>query len=83
MNTRAEEWQRLLDELGPEEHEVLLVLGRRLLAGQRQYGRLDLARDPRDWKREAAEEAADLAIYTAFRVVADTIKSSEPTGETS
>jgi hypothetical protein len=60
-----------IGELAPEERRVLLVLARRLLVGQRAYGRLDLVRDRRDWHREAAEEAADLAIYSAIGIVAD------------
>jgi hypothetical protein len=64
----------VIAELADEERAVLLVLARRLLAGQRTYGRLDLARDARDWRKEAAEEAADLAIYTAIGIVADAMK---------
>jgi hypothetical protein len=64
----------VIAELADEERAVLLVLARRLLAGQRTYGRLDLARDARDWRKEAAEEAADLAIYTAIWIVADAMK---------
>jgi hypothetical protein len=60
----------VLAELGDEERAVLLVLARRLLAGQRAYGRLKLARDPRDFRRERAEELADAMVYTAIGEVA-------------
>lgn len=56
-------------ELGEDELRTLLYLARRLLDGQRRYGRVDLARDQRDWKREQTEEAADLLIYAAFDAV--------------
>lgn len=57
-------------QLGAEERRVLLALARRLLAGQRAYGRLDLAHDRRDWRRERAEELADSLIYGAIAEVA-------------
>ena len=75
-----------LDELGPlldvvreladEEQAVLLVLAKRLLAGQRSYGRLDLAKDPRDWRKERADELADALVYGAIAEVAATIKAA-------
>ncbi len=49
---------------------MLLVLAQRLLAGQRSYGRLDVATDPRNWGREAGEEAADLLAYLAIGLIA-------------
>lgn len=55
--------------LGEDELRVLTFLAKRLGVGAVQYGPLNLAADPRDWKKEAAEEAADLAIYTAFRAL--------------
>jgi hypothetical protein len=63
-------------ELGTEERAVLLVLARRLLAGQRAYGRLDLARDARDWRKERGEELADALIYGAIAEVAATVGRS-------
>lgn len=56
----------ITDLLGPDERRVLVVLARRLLAGQQQYGRLRLATDARDWRHERAQEIQDLLIYTAF-----------------
>ena len=53
-------------ELGDDELRVVAYLAARLLAGQRAYGQLDLAHDPRDWRRERADEIADLLVYTAF-----------------
>lgn len=65
-------------ELGDDEVRVLLVLARRLLAGQRTYGRLDVAHDGRDWRRERAEELADALVYGAIAEVAATLGRGEP-----
>ena len=59
--------------LGADERRVLLVLARRLLAGQRAYGRLDIAHDRRDWRKERGEELADVLVYTAIGEVAATL----------
>lgn len=55
-----------LGALGPDELRVMLLLGRRLLAGQIQYGKLNIATDARDWRKERAEEVSDLLMYSAF-----------------
>jgi hypothetical protein len=67
------ELEAVVRELGPEERRVLLVLARRLLAGQHAYGRLDVARDGRDWRRERADELADALVYGAIAEVAATL----------
>ncbi len=64
--------------LGPDERRVLAVLARRLLAGQRAYGRLDAAADGRDWRRERAEELADALVYGAIAEVSATLGKDEP-----
>jgi hypothetical protein len=53
-------------DLGSEELRVLLWVARRLLDGQARYGRLNLARDSRDFRREAGEEAVDALAYLAM-----------------
>jgi len=55
--------------LGAEELAVLRWIAVRLLAGQQTYGRLDLAHDFRDFRRERAEELADAVVYTAMSEV--------------
>lgn len=65
-------------ELGVHERRVLLALARRLLAGQSAYGRLDLARDGRDWRKERAEELADALVYGAISEVAATLGKERP-----
>ena len=58
---------RVAVELEPDALAALLLLGERLIGGQNQYGRLDLASDPRDWDQEQLEEMADYVIYARFR----------------
>jgi hypothetical protein len=53
-------------ELGAEEVMVLAILARRLLEGQRVYGRLALADDPRDLEAERGDEIADVLVYGAM-----------------
>jgi hypothetical protein len=55
----------LAARLGEDEQRVLVAIAERLSMGAKQYGRLDLATDTRDWRREGAEEALDLAVYAA------------------
>jgi hypothetical protein len=61
-------WDRVArawGHLGANEREVLALVAARLVAGDREYGRLRLAADPRDFGREALEEAADGLVYCA------------------
>jgi hypothetical protein len=51
---------------------------RRLLVGQRAYGRLRLEEDSRDWQRERAEEIADALVYGASAEVAATLGRGTP-----
>jgi hypothetical protein len=50
-------WSRL----GPRAQQLLLALARRLVLGAERYGDFPT----RDFKKEALEEALDLAIYLA------------------
>lgn len=52
--------------LGDDELRVLCWIADRLCVGQRQYGRLDIVHDPRDWRRERSEEIADALVYSAI-----------------
>jgi hypothetical protein len=67
--TPVEELGALCAELGDDEVRVLVLVGRRLLMGQRIYGRLDANRDARDWRAEAAEELLDGCVYLAAEVL--------------
>jgi hypothetical protein len=66
----ADDLNAPIAELGADERRVLLGLARRLLAGQHAYGRLDLAKDGRDWRKERADDLADALIYGAIAEVA-------------
>lgn len=52
-------------KLEPHARRVLLRIARRLVAGQAQYGKLDLTTDPRNLIEEAVQESADNAVYLA------------------
>lgn len=54
----------IVDKLEPDARELLLEQARRLIIGQRQYGRVDLDTDRRNFVREALEECLDQTIYT-------------------
>lgn len=56
----------LIDQLGSDELRVLTRIAERLVVGSKQYGRLDIAADRRDWDEEARQEALDLAVYAAI-----------------
>ena len=56
-------------DLGDDEEEVLRVLRGRLEMGQKQYGKLDIARDSREWSKELLEEVLDQCVYAAIMLV--------------
>ena len=60
----------VVPRLGADELRVLALIASRLDLGRRLYGRLDVATDPRDWAREAGEEAADLLVYRTIAAIA-------------
>lgn len=55
--------------LEPDAIRVVERVVERLRLGQKQYGPLDLATNPRDWKAEAAEELLDATAYLAMQSV--------------
>ncbi len=68
----------VVSQLGADERRVLGLLARRLLAGQAAYGRLDLARDRRDWRAERSFEIQDLLIYSAFETLKSELGADAP-----
>jgi hypothetical protein len=64
--------------LGNEEVDLLLTVATRLWAGQSRYGPFDLARDRRNFRREALEEACDLAVYLAAAVLQSRRRRTQP-----
>ena len=65
----SEEVSALMLDLNDDEQRVLLAIAKRLAMGREQYGALDLATDPRDWTKEAYEEALDMSNYLAMALV--------------
>jgi len=61
---------RFLEAFGGDELDVLGYIAERLRLGRGRYGPLDLSTDPRDWREEQAEEAADMLVYAACRALA-------------
>lgn len=63
------ETRQLLDmtELGERERRVLVLIADRLLMGQLAYGELSYRK--KDWRREASEEAFDMAVYLSALLV--------------
>ena len=49
--------------LAPDELQVLLLLATRVRAGRARYGRLDVRRDRRNFRRETLEELVDGLFY--------------------
>lgn len=64
--TEREDLDKVLDELEPDALRAIAFLADRLLLGQRCYGKIDLATDPRDWEKERRDEIGDLLVYSAF-----------------
>ena len=71
MRARAKEH---IEQLEGDELRVVLAITKRLCIGKRQYGRLDIARDGRNWQREIAEEVLDQAVYTAIYLLKENDK---------
>ena len=53
----------LAARLGTDELRALVLIASRAWLGQARYGRLDVARDRRDFTHEALEEVADALFY--------------------
>jgi hypothetical protein len=71
-----------LDKLEPDAVLAVAWLADRLLMGQRYYGKIDIATDPRDWVTERRDEIGDLLVYSAFeelkRSLAEAAKNRPP-----
>jgi hypothetical protein len=64
----------VLEQLNADERagvlDVAIGIAERMLTGRQRYAPLDLASDPRDWVKEAFEEAVDGAAYLACAAIA-------------
>lgn len=65
-----------ISQLDACEVEILALVAERLAMGRRAYGVLRPETDPRDFAREALEEAADGLVYVAAALV----RSGRPWG---
>jgi hypothetical protein len=63
-NVRVELDKLVHFQLGPDELRILLRVGRRLAVGFERYGEMRLAKDKRDYQKEAFEEMLDWLVYT-------------------
>ena len=50
-------------------NDILDLVGKRLIKGERKYGHENVARDGRDFIQEALEEALDCAVYLSARLI--------------
>lgn len=67
--TLLEQLHTVARALGPDELIVLCLVAERLKMGRDRYGDLHIATDPRDFRAEALEEAADGLIYAAVALM--------------
>ena len=49
--------------------QILELINKRLLIGEKKYGNENVATDGRDFLKESLEEALDCAVYLAARLV--------------
>ena len=49
--------------------EILDLIGKRLLVGEKKYGHENVTNDGRDFVKEALEESLDLAVYVAAKLI--------------
>ena len=50
-------------------NDILDLIGKRLIKGEKKYGHENVASDGRDFEKEALEEALDCAVYLAAKIV--------------
>jgi len=58
-----------IEQLNPDEVEHVAWLTKRLVAGAKVYGPLDLERDPREFVGESIEEGLDLMVYHVCKLL--------------
>jgi len=69
MENETETPKELFDKLEPDAQEVVTEFMRRLLVGQEEYGRLNIATDDRNWQQEILEENLDSAFYQITNLI--------------
>lgn len=53
----------------PDARDILRIIYRRVIAGEANYGPLDVVSDPRDFQQERLEEQVDAPVYQAMDVL--------------
>ena len=49
--------------------KILDLIGKRLVKGEKRYGKENIASDGRDFVQESLEEALDCAVYLAGHII--------------
>ena len=49
--------------------KILDLIGKRLIKGEKRYGKENIASDGRDFVQESLEEALDCAVYLAGHII--------------
>jgi len=55
--------------LGDDELLVLATIAERAVMGGEKYGPIDVANDPRNFRRETAEELLDACFYSTCELI--------------
>jgi hypothetical protein len=50
-------------------NDILNLVGKRLVKGEKKYGNENITSDGRDFVKEALEESLDLAVYVAAKLI--------------
>ena len=74
------ELAEIAQRLTGDELAVLALIARRLDAGRKRYGSLDVSRDGRDFRHGALEELADAAVYLAAAILRGTTAAGRGEG---
>lgn len=67
----------IAEALGLDELAVLLLVAQRLQTGRARYGNLDMSHDPRCFRVETLEEAADGLVYAAAALMREQQRVAE------
>lgn len=59
----------IASDLEPDALTALVEIAERLLVGQKQYGRINIDTDQRDWLQQMIEEQQDKDVYGTFLLI--------------
>lgn len=70
MDSRTDDLQSILDRCSADERAAFEVIARKVMGqGRKTYGPTVLSNDPRDFRREAADELVDALFYWSLEEV--------------